>query len=109
MPTFTVISTTLAQASEDAELDNRSGDFRSADEAIGYARRIAEELFELASELVLDFEYSQVAVYQGDSQATELDVDAPDLLGVWLFFEDGVAWSDAASLRERQPLDIAAS
>lgn len=100
MTTFTVIATTLSQGSDDAEIDARSGDFRSPDEAIGYARRIAEEHFELAGELALDFDYSQIAVYEGDSEQGELDISAPDLLGLWLFFEDGVVWSSAQSLRE---------
>lgn len=102
MPTFTVIATTLSQGSDDAEIDARSGDFRSPDEAIGYARRIAEENFELAGELALDYDYSQVAIYEGDPEPSELDIDAPDLLGVWLFFEDGVAWSSAQTLRDQQ-------
>ncbi len=107
MTTFTVIATTLSQGSEDAEIDARGGDFRSPDEAIGYARRIAEEHFELAGELALDFDYSQVAIYEGDSEQSELDINAPDLLGIWLFFEDGVAWSSAQSLREQQQPDAA--
>ena len=42
------------EASETAEIDNSESEFRSADEAIGYGRRLAEELFELAEQLALD-------------------------------------------------------
>lgn len=100
MPTFTIVSTALSKGSENTEVDTRSGDFRSADEAIGYGRRVAEEQFELASELALEFDYSQVAVYNGEADPSELDVHDPGLLGLWLFYEDGLAWSDAVALRE---------
>lgn len=102
MPTFTIVSTALSQGSENAEVDTRNGDFRSADEAIGYGRRVAEETFELAGELALEFDYSQVAIYQDEAEAAELDIHDPGPLGLWLFFEDGIAWSDAEALREEQ-------
>lgn len=100
MPAFTIVSTSLSQGSDTAEVDNREGDFRSADEAIGYARRVAEELFELAGELALEFDYSQVAIYDGEVEPAEFDVADPALTGVWLFFEDGIAWSSAEDLRK---------
>ncbi len=100
MPTFSIVSTTVAQGSETAEVDTSEADFRSPDEAAGYARRMAEELFELSEQLALDFEYTQVAVYEGETEAQELDIDDPALVGIWMFVDDGIAWSDAQALRD---------
>ena len=100
MPSFSIVSTTVAVSSETAEIDTSEADFRSVDEAIGYARRIAEELFELAEQLALDFDYTQVAVYEGQADPPELDIEDPGLVGMWMFVEDGVAWADAQALRD---------
>ena len=102
MPSFSVITTTVAVGSETAEIDTLDGEFRSPDEAMGYARRVAEELFDLAEQLALDFEYTQVAVYEGQVQPEELDVTDPAFTGMWMFIEDGVAWADAQALRDEQ-------
>ena len=100
MPSFSVVSTSVALGGETAEVDTSRADFRSPDEAIGYARRVAEEMFELAEQLALDFDYTQVAVYEGEAEPQELDIGDPGLVGVWMFVEDGVAWADAQTLRD---------
>ena len=41
MPSLSIVSTTVAIGSETAEIDTSEADFRSGDEAIGYARRMA--------------------------------------------------------------------
>lgn len=107
MPLFSVVSTTVAQGGETAEVDISSGEFRSLDEGIGYARRIAEELFGLADQLALDFEYSQVALYEGDVDPPELDIDEPSFLGMWMLVDDGAAWADAQALRDDAAEDAA--
>ena len=102
MKIFSMVSISLAVGSETAELDTLRADFRSADEAIGYARRSAEELFELAEQLALDFDYTQVRVYEGQAERSEFDIHDPELVGIWMFVDEGVVWADAQTLRDEE-------
>ena len=99
MPDFTVIAVSAAHGADEAELDVICTDFESAVEAMGYARRMAEEAQQLAGQLDLDFDYSHVAVFEGEVEDT-VDLNHPALVGVWLYDENGVGWSTAAALLE---------
>ena len=99
MPEFTVIAVSAARGADEAEFDVIGADFESADEAMGYGRRMAEEAYRLAEQLNLDFDYSHVSVFEGDVP-DEAGLDHESLVGAWLFDEDGVGWSTAAQLRE---------
>ena len=97
-----------------ASLDSRScncfcvcggtdDDFGSEAEAVGYSRRMADEMLGLASQLSLDFDYSNVALYDGDLLEEDLDPDHPALIGVWVLDEDGCAYVPADEFREADP------
>jgi hypothetical protein len=102
MAEFSIVAVTVSSGSEEAEIDVITAAFESADEAMGYARRMAEETHRLAAQLELDMDYSQVAVFEGETPE-EVDFDSPALVGAWLYDEDGVGWSTAAALRESDP------
>ena len=82
MPSLSIVSTTVAICSETAEIDTSEADFRSGDEAIGYGAPHGQELVELAESLALDFDYTQVAVYEGEANPPEFDMEDPSLLGM---------------------------
>ena len=67
-------------------------------EAVGYARRMADETHNMAEQLALDTEYSHVAVYEGDVSEEQVDPSHPSLVGMWWYAEEGAEWADAASL-----------
>ena len=69
-------------------------------EAIGYARRMAEESQGLADQLDLDPDYSNVCVYEGEVDEQAVDPDHDSFVGMWFFTDDGVEWATAATLRD---------
>ena len=100
MPVFTVVSTSVSQGSDEAELDVVADEFSVEAEAVGYARRIADENHRMAAQLKLDFDYSHVCVFEGDLGEDEtLDPSHPALIGMWWYGEDGTDWADADSVR----------
>ena len=66
MPAYTIVTTTATQGSDAAEVNTLTDDFGDQSEAIGYSRRMAEEMIGLAHQLTLDFDYSNVGLYDGD-------------------------------------------
>ena len=66
MPAFTIVTTTATQDVDAVEVSTLSDDFTNESEAVGYSRRMAEELAGFAGQLALDFDYSSVALYDGD-------------------------------------------
>ena len=99
MPEFTIIAVSVARGAEEAELDVVGTEFGSAAEAIGYARRMAEESQQLAVQLDLDVDYSHVSVFEGEV-ADEIGLTHPALVGAWFYDDEGVAWSTAAAIRD---------
>lgn len=99
MPAFTIVTTSATQGSDEAEVGALTNDFADASEAIGYARRMADELVGLAGQLALDFDYSNVALYDGDLLDIDLDPTHPALVGVWLLDEDGPDFLPAEEFR----------
>jgi hypothetical protein len=99
MPAYTLVTTTATQGSDTAEVSSLTDEFTDASEAIGYARRMAEELVGLADQLSLDFDYSNVSVYEGDLIDVDLDPGHPALVGVWVLDEDGAAYASAEEFR----------
>ncbi|MDO8379882.1 hypothetical protein [Phenylobacterium sp.] len=100
MPAYTIVTTSAAQGSDAAEMNTLTDDFGSEAEAVGYSRRMADEMLGLASQLSLDFDYSNVALYEGDLLEEDLDPDHPALIGVWVLDEDGAAFVPADEFRE---------
>ena len=81
MPAFTIVTTTATQAVDAVEVSTLSDDFTNESEAVGYSRRMAEELAGFAGQLALDFDYSSVALYDGDVFVTpeEFHADADEV------------------------------
>lgn len=92
MPAFTIVTTTATQGSDAAEISALADEFSNESEALGYSRRMAEELLGMADQLELDFDYSNVSLYDGDVVEQEPDPANPAFLGVWVLDDDGVAY-----------------
>ncbi|MDO9248349.1 MAG: hypothetical protein Q7U11_17960 [Phenylobacterium sp.] len=102
MPAFTIVTTSATQDTDAAEVNTLTDDFCSETESMGYSRRMADEMLCLAAQLSLDFDYSNVALYDGDLLEEDLDPDHPALIGVWVLDEEGCAYVPAAEFRESQ-------
>lgn len=100
MPLYTIVATTVSQGSEEAELDTHVDEYDSEGEVIGYARRMAEEMFGMADQLQLDFDYSNISLFAGDHGDAEIDGDDPSFIGMWFLADDGAGWASANTLRE---------
>ena len=100
MSAYTIVTTSAVQGSEAAEVNTLTDDYSNASEALGYARRMADEMIELAAQLLLDFDYSNVAVYDGDLLDEELTPDQPALIGAWVLDDEGSAFVPADEFRE---------
>src|ERR1700754_514144 len=100
MPAYTIITTTATQDIDAVEVSTLSDDFANESEALGYSRRMAEEMVGLAHQLSLDFDYSNVGLYEGDLIDEELDPAHPAFLGAWVLDEEGVAFVPADEFRE---------
>ena len=100
MPSYTVVTTSAAQGSDAAEVNTLADEFTSQAEAVGYSRRMADEMLGLAEQLALDFDYSNVGLYDGDLIDEDLDPSHAALIGVWVLDEDGVVFVPADEFRE---------
>jgi hypothetical protein len=100
MPAYTIVTTSAAQDSEAAEVNTLVDDFANESEAIGYARRMADEMLGLAGQLTLDFDYSNVAIHDGDLIDEELGPMDASFIGMWVLDETGVAYVGADEVRE---------
>lgn len=92
MTIFTIVTTTATLEVEAVEVSTLADDFSNESEAIGYSRRMAEEMVRLAGQLSLDFDYSSVAVYDGDFLDEDLTPEHPAFRGLWSMDEDGPAF-----------------
>jgi hypothetical protein len=100
MPAYTIVTTTVAQGSDAAEVSTLSDEFVDGNEVLGYSRRMAEEMQGLAHELSLDFDYSNVGVYEGDLVDEDLDPAHPSFVGMWVLDEQGAAFVPANEFHE---------
>lgn len=100
MPAYTIVTTSVTQGSDAAEVNTLSDEFVNDSEAGGYSRRMAEEMVGLAHQLSLDFDYSNVGLYEGDLIDEEPDPEHPSFIGVWVLDDDGVAFVTAEEFRE---------
>lgn len=100
MPAYTIVTTSAAQDSDAAEVNTLVDEFANESEAIGYARRMAEEMIGLAGQLALDFDYSNVAIHDGDLIDAEVDPTDPSFLGMWVLDEAGAGFVSADEFRE---------
>ena len=95
MPAYTIVTTTATQGSDAAEVNTLTDDFGDQSEAIGYSRRMAEEMIGLAHQLTLDFDYSNVGLYEGDLLEEDLNPEHPSFIGIWVLDQDGAAFVTA--------------
>ena len=51
-------------------------------------------------QLLLDFDYSNVGVYEGDLLDEDVTPDHPALIGVWVLDEEGSAFVPAEEFRQ---------
>lgn len=100
MPAFTIVTTSTTQGSDAAEVNTLTDEFANESEAVGYSRRMAEEMLGLAEQLQLDFDYSTVGLYDGDLLDEDLDPSHPAFLGMWVLDEEGAAFVPADEFRE---------
>lgn len=100
MPAYTIVTTSATQGSDAAEVSTLTDEFINESEALGYSRRMAEEMLGLAHQLSLDFDYSNVGLYEGDLIDEDLDPAHPALIGVWILENEGAAFVSADEFRE---------
>jgi hypothetical protein len=100
MPAYTIVTTSATQGSEAAEVNTLTDEFGDLSEAVGYSRRMAEEMVGLADQLSLDFDYSNIGLYDGDLLDEDLDPSHPAFVGIWVLDDDGAAFVLADEFRE---------
>ncbi len=100
MPSFTIVTTSATQGSDSAEVSTLADEFGDMSEAVGYSRRMAEEMVGFAEQLSLDFDYSTIGLYEGDLVEEDLDPSHPALIGVWVLDDEGAAFVLADEFRE---------
>ena len=100
MPAYTIVTTTATQGSDAAEVNTLTDDFGDQSEAIGYSRRMAEEMIGFAHQLSLDFDYSNVGLYDGDLLDEDLDPAHAAFVGIWILDDEGAAFILADDFRE---------
>lgn len=100
MPAFTIVTTSATLGGDTAEVSTLSDDFGNESEALGYSRRMAEEMVGMAHQLSLDFDFSSVGLYDGDLIDEEIDPAHAAFLGAWVLDEEGVAFVGADEFRE---------
>lgn len=99
MPAYTIVTTSAAQGSDAAEVSTLTDEFSNESEALGYSRRMAEEMLGLAHQLSLDFDYSNVGLYDGDLIDELLDPSHASFIGAWVLDEEGCAFVPADEFR----------
>lgn len=100
MSAFTIVTTSATQGSDAVEVSTLSDDFSNEGEALGYSRRMAEEMVGMAHQLSLDFDFSTVGLYEGDLIDEEIDPEHAAFLGAWVLDDEGVAFVGAEEFRE---------
>jgi hypothetical protein len=100
MPAYTIVTTSATQGSDAAEVNTLTDEFVDASEALGYSRRMADEMAGLSNQLSLDLDYSNVGLYDGDLIDEDLDPSHLSFIGAWILDDDGAAFVSADEFRE---------
>ena len=95
MPAYTIVTTSATEGSEAAEVSTLADEFVDTSEALGYSRRMAEEMIGMAGQLLLDFDYSNVGLYDGDLIDEDLEPEHPAFIGMWVLDNEGAAFVTA--------------
>ena len=99
MPAYTIVTTSAAQGGDTAELNTLSDEFDNESEALGYSRRMADEMLGMAHQLSLDFDFSNVGLYEGDLVDEDLDPSHAAFIGMWVLDDEGTAFVLADEIR----------
>lgn len=102
MPAFTIVTTSATEGSDAAEVNTLTDEFINESEALGYSRRMAEEMVGMAGQLSLDFDYSNISLYDGDLLEEDLDPAHPSFIGVWVLDLEGAAFVLADEFRDAE-------
>lgn len=89
MSVYTIVTTTATEGKEEAEINSLTDEFANVSEAIGYSRRMAEEMVEMAGQMQIDFDYSNIGVFDGDLIDEDLTPDHPSFQGLWVLDAQG--------------------
>jgi hypothetical protein len=100
MPAYTIVTTSATQGSDAAEVNTLTDEFVDASEALGYSRRMAEEMAGLAHQLALDLDYTNIGLYIGDLIDEDLDPSHISFIGAWILDDDGASFVSADEFRE---------
>ena len=100
MPAFTIVTTSATLGSDAVEVSTLSDDFGNESEAIGYSRRMAEEMVGMAHQLSLDFDYSSVGLYAVDLFDEDFTPEHPAFLGLGSLDDEGAAFVTPEEFRE---------
>ena len=100
MPAYTIVTTSATEGSEAAEVNTLSDEFVDVSEALGYSRRMAEEMVGMAGQLLLDFDYSNIGLYDGDLIDEDLDPEHAAFIGMWVLDHEGAAFVPADEFRD---------
>ncbi|MDB5439677.1 MAG: hypothetical protein JWM33_2104 [Caulobacteraceae bacterium] len=92
MTAYTIVTTTATQGADAIEVSTLSDEFANESEAVGYSRRMAEEMVGFAHQLNMDFDYSNVGLYEGDLFDEDLNPSHPTFRGMWVMDEEGAAF-----------------
>jgi len=102
MPAYTIVTTSATEGSEAAEVNTLTDDFANESEAVGYSRRMAEEMIGMAGQLLLDFDYSNVSLYDGDLLEEDLEPEHAAFIGMWVLDLEGAAFVSAEEYRAEE-------
>lgn len=100
MPAYTIVTTSATQGSDAVEVSTLTDEFGNESEALGYSRRMAEEMLGLAHQLSLDFDHSDVGLYDGDLIDEDLDPTHASFIGAWVLDDEGAVFVPAEEFRE---------
>ncbi len=100
MPAYTIVTTTATHENDEVEVSTLSDDFANESEAFGYSRRMADEMVGFAHQLSLDFDYSNVGVYEGDLFEEDLNPSHEAFRGLWVMDDEGSAFVTPEEFRE---------
>jgi hypothetical protein len=95
MPAFTIVTTSATQGADAAEVSTLTDEFGDRSEALGYSRRMADDMVGYAHQLSLDFDFSTVGLYEGDLLDEDVDPSHPAFIGAWVLDEEGAAFIPA--------------
>lgn len=103
MPAFTIVTTSAVQGADGAEVSTLTDQFGDQSEALGYSRRMADDMVGYAHQLSLDFDYSTVGLYEGDLLDEDVDPSHPAFIGAWVLDEEGAAFIPADEFNADEP------